>query len=117
VWELRQSPKRGWIVLWEPKSHVLHQHESSINVSNFKKTFMNNIKERNYLLWHWKNVTSPSLFRKHIIGLVTRTVLHPGYLKIILLALSKLPILIRMRHREKKETLVSDEDIFAKFVL
>ena len=32
--------KRGYKLLWEPESHVLHKHESVINTSSFRKSYI-----------------------------------------------------------------------------
>lgn len=107
--------KRGYKIAWEPGAHVVHKHESTISTSNFRKRYMDRIKERNQLLFTWKNLTSRKLFKKHVIKLVERTISHPGYIKIILLALKKRKILSKRRKREIKQSTVSDEVVFAKF--
>jgi len=107
--------KRGYRILWEPKGQVVHKHESVINPNYFRKRKLNLIKERNQLLLIWKNLTSPILFRKHIKGLVKRIISHPGYLIVFLIALRKFRIVWRLRKKEKRETRISDEAIFARF--
>lgn len=110
-----RAQKRGYTLLWEPKSTVIHNHESTINVTNFKKGYMDLIKERNQLLVVWKNITSVRLVRKHIQGLIKRIVKHPGYLRVVLAALPRLGMALKEKLKEKKESTVSDEAIFAKF--
>lgn len=108
-----RATKRGYIVGWEPGSYVVHNHESTI--SKLSKKYVSRIKERNQLLCLWKNLTSPSLVRKHVVGLFTRLVRHPGYIKVILMALGRLRIALKKKKREIKESKVSDEAIFARF--
>ncbi len=108
-----RAHKRGYINLWEPKAMVVHNHESTI--SKFPKTFVERVRERNQLLCIWKNVGSRNLMRKHIIGLFSRTIKNPGYLRIIFMAFSKLGQVIKSRRKEIKESKVSDEAIFARF--
>lgn len=108
-----RAAKRGLICLWDPGALVIHDHESTIGKLN--QTRVSRIKERNQLLFHWKNITSKSLFRKHIIGIVKRISKHPGYIKIVLMALSKAGLAFRLRKKEIKESKISDEAIFAKF--
>jgi GT2 family glycosyltransferase len=110
-----RAAKRGYKNLWAPKALVKHKHESIINTDNFDKKYMDIIKERNELLIHWKNITSPNFFRKHISGVLSRTIKHPGYSKVVFEALKKLKKTMNARSREKKESTVSDEAIFAKF--
>ncbi|MCH7730107.1 glycosyltransferase family 2 protein [Patescibacteria group bacterium] len=105
--------KRGYKLYWEPKACVVHKHETTIG--KLPKSKVLRIRERNHLLFIWKNLTSPNLFRKHVGGLLKRLAKHPGYLRIVIAALLKLPKVKRARKKEKKETKVSDEAIFASF--
>lgn len=105
--------KRGFRLTWEPNSKVIHEHESTY--SKLSKEYYGRIKERNQLLFIWKNLTSQSLFKKHLIGLVKRILKGPGYLKIVFMALGRIKDLIKLRNKEIKETWVSDEAIFASF--
>lgn len=107
--------KRGFKLLWEPRAHVVHEHESVINRNNFKMWKVNLIKERNYLLFNWKNLTSSNLFKKHRRGLIKRLTTHPGYLKVVIAALFKLGEVQKLRKKERKEEKVSDEAIFGSF--
>jgi len=108
-----RAAKRGLINVWEPNSKIIHEHESTIK--KLPQNYVNNIRERNQLLFIWKNITSPNLFRKHILGLIQRVIRHPGYIKIVLMALGKIRFIIKARKKEKKESKISDEAIFAKF--
>jgi len=92
---------------------VFHKHETTIG--KLPKNKVLRIRERNHLLFIWKNLTSPNLFRKHIRGLLKRLTRHPGYLRVLIAALLKLPKVKRARSKEEKETKVSDEAIFASF--
>jgi GT2 family glycosyltransferase len=105
--------KRGYKLLWEPKARVIHEHGSAIKKLNKKR--VKRIQERNQLLFIWKNLTSPTLFRKHLRGLVSRLLSHPGYLVIFLMALRKIRVVWKLRKKEKRETKVSDEAVFARF--
>lgn len=106
--------KRGWKLIWEPKAKVEHKHESTINTKHFSKKYMDYIKERNQLLFHWKNMEFWWLLTKHLPGLLMRLT-HPGYAVPVVLALLKLPQVIVRRIQDKKEEKVSNEDIFKSF--
>lgn len=108
-----RASKRGYKLLWEPGGVVEHHHESTI--SKFSKTYVARIRERNQLLMLWKNITSSNLIRKHIIGVFKRLLIHPGYIRIILMALGRLGIAMEKRKCEIKESKVSDEAIFARY--
>ena len=110
-----RAMKRGYRVLWEPNAQVLHNHESIINEDNFRKGYMNTIKQRNHLLFIWKNLTSPNLFKKHTRGLMKRVGRHPGYIRIVFMAFLKLLTVRKLRRKEKRESKVSDEAILARF--
>ena len=108
-----RAAKRGWKNLWEPQGIVVHQHESTI--SNLSKSYVQRIRERNQLLFLWKNLHSPILIKKHILAVLTRAVKHPGYLRVLFMALARLPLALRQRKKELKESKVSDEAVFAQF--
>ncbi len=110
-----RAQKRGYKILWEPKANVIHKHESVINTNNFKVRKLNLIKQRNYLIFIWKNITSNALFKKHKTALFARIKKHPGYIKIVFLALLRFREIYKARKIEKQETSISDEAIFEKF--
>lgn len=105
--------KRGYINLWEPNSRVIHEHEST--TQKLPASYVTKIQEKNQLLFIWKNLTSSILFRKHLRGLFERVIKSPGYLLIVFMAAPRLPIVLKERRKEIKESVVSDEAIFAKF--
>ncbi len=106
--------KRGYKILWDPKAKVTHVHESSINEKNFRKAKLSLTKERNHLLFNWKNITSANIMRKHLKGLANRLIRHPGYIKVVLLALPKLPVIWKRRRIEKRESKLSDEALLSR---
>lgn len=108
-----RAAKRGYLNLWEPNSKVVHVHESTI--SKFPKKYVARVKERNQLLMLWKNIHSRNLMAKHILGVASRTLRHPGYLRIIIMALGRFGIMLKARRKEIKESIVSDEALFAEF--
>ena len=108
-----RAAKRGYKLLWEPKAKVYHKHETTMKT--LPRRYVARIKERNQLLFMWKNITSPNLFRKHLVGLLKRSLKHPGYLKIVFIAALKVRRVLKARKKEKKESKVSDEAILARF--
>jgi GT2 family glycosyltransferase len=109
-----RAVKRGYKLIWEPQAKVLHNHESTVSMLP-DKNYVQRIRERNQLIFIWKNITSPRLIKKHISGLMSRLVTHPGYLRIVMMAGSMLPKILKARRKEIKESRVSDEAIFSKF--
>jgi GT2 family glycosyltransferase len=105
--------KRGYKLLWEPKALVYHEHETTIGKLPKKK--VETIREINQLIFIWKNLTSPNLIKRHLVGLVKRIGRHPGYIRIVLLAMPRARKVMKAREKEKKEGRISDEAIFARF--
>jgi GT2 family glycosyltransferase len=108
-----RAAKRGYINLWEPEAKVIHRHESTI--SKFSPSYVQRIRERNQLLVIWKNIHSPRLIRNHIAGVLKRIARHPGYIRIVLMALPKLGLVLRKRRKEIQLSKVSDEAVFMNF--
>lgn len=109
-----RAQKRGYKLIWEPNALVEHNHESTIG--KLSNGYVGKIKERNYLIFIWKNITSKRLFGRHITGLLKRVFFHPGYLVIVLMALRKYSQIMKARKYETKESKVSDETIFQRFL-
>ena len=57
-WRARE--KHGWKILFEPKSQVFHNHETT-NVSVFGKKKMETIATRNQFIFVWKNISGRQL--------------------------------------------------------
>jgi GT2 family glycosyltransferase len=109
-----RAAKRGYKLLWDPRGIVIHHHESTI--SKLSKTYVEMVKERNQLLMLWKNIISPNLFRKHLVGVFQRIIKHPGYIRIVFMAIGRFGIVIQKRRKEIKESKVSDEVILARYL-
>ncbi len=108
-----RAQKRGYKVLWDPRANVIHNHESTMKKLDQK--YLQRIRERNYLLFNWKNLTSSNLATKHTIAVFKRILKHPGYLRIVFMARSRFGILMELREKEIRETIISDEAVFGKF--
>ncbi|EKD94549.1 MAG: glycosyl transferase family protein [uncultured bacterium] len=108
-----RASKRGYTNIWFPDGHVVHNHESTS--SKLPKKYVARIKERNQLLMLWKNIHSKPLMRKHVNALSSRLFKSPGYFLILFMALSKLGTVLKLRYKEIKECVVSDEAVFQKY--
>lgn len=108
-----RAAKRGYINVWDPESKVTHKHESTI--SKLPKKYVQRVRERNQLLVIWKNIHSKALLRKHLVGVLSRVVRHPGYLRVVLMALFRLNQALKSRRKEQKESKISDEAVFSRF--
>ena len=98
--------KAGYQIIWEPKALVEHQHESSF--SKLDQNFVSLVKQRNELIFNWKNISDPDMRREHLAYLFRYSLSHPGYLKVILSALPSLP-----RPAVTKNTVRTDKEVLA----
>lgn len=112
-----RATKRGYINLWEPKALVKHNDKEGVIKENFPKGFIEKISQRNQLIFIWKNITSPSLTKRHIKALAAKLITSPKYWTIFLSALIHLPAIYSERILEKQEKKISDEGILSKFEL
>ncbi len=106
--------KRGYQVLWEPKSVVHHQHEGTIG-SSFSKKYIDFISQRNQIIFIWKNITNFKMLFEHKMALGKRLLTKPGYWRPYLAALSKLPLILPRFLKEVSQKKLSDKEIFEKF--
>lgn len=97
--------KMGYKIIWEPKSQIEHQHESSFNKLNHK--YISSIKERNELLFTWKNISDRGMLETHLKYLLQYSLIHPGYLKVVFAALKEKHKLIRSLEK------LSDQEVFS----
>jgi len=77
----------GWKVLWDPQAVVEHKHEAS--TSKVSQGYVSMIKERNQLLFIWKNITNPWWRLTHFFGLIFRVLMGPNYIKVIWAAIGQ----------------------------
>lgn len=94
--------KDGCKIIWEPKAIVEHCHESTI--SKLNKNYVSLIKERNRLLFIWKNVNNPWWRLTNIFGIIGRVVKGPGYLRVVWMALKRYWQFGRPKAKEEKIT-------------
>ncbi len=105
--------KRGYKIVWEPRSIVHHRHQATIS-THFSQKYVDFISKRNQLLFIWKNITNLKMVLQHTIWLFWR-LRQPFYWHVFFGALTKIPQLILRRLREIKEAKVSDRVIFGTF--
>ena len=110
--------KRGWKVVFEPKSRVYHQPEST-NISAFGRARIRRIASKNQLLFVWKNITDSKLIVSHLIWFPLRLLVSVvkgdgAFLWGSLHALWQLPEALHSRSREKSESVVSDREVLQR---
>ena len=72
------------------------------------------IKDRNQLLFTWKHLTVWELISIHLPGLLKRLT-KPGYWVVLIMALLRLPQLIKGRIIEGREAKLSNAEILQQF--
>lgn len=115
-----RAQKRGYRILYEPKSIIYHKHMGTIK-DNFSKIFISKIYARNRLIFHYKNLTNQKLFLKFVIFLPFLIIgsLFTGkgyYFQAFLDFIRKINILKEKRKIEKKVSLIDDEKIIYKYI-
>lgn len=101
-----RARRLGLKILWSPESKVYHQRETTFK-KTFKPDYLLKIKERNYLIVQWKNLNTKNLI-SHVFYLILRCIKHPGFIKPVIMAISKLPRIIKFRYTFKS---IVDDDL------
>jgi len=101
--------KRGWKTIWEPNSVVHHKHESTI--SKLDKSHVDLIKERNQILFAWKNISDPLLRLSQPFGITLRIMTGPNYLKVFVAAIIQW---LKLGKKDKVQ-IRTDREIFNLF--
>ncbi len=73
-----RANKKNWKTIWEPNARVNHAHPESTFNASFTSKALVRIKERNYLLAHWRNLDK-SYLPSHFISIFKRLLSSPGY--------------------------------------
>lgn len=102
--------KRGWKIIWESEAKVSHKHASTI--SRFDRWYVAQVRERNQLLFIWKNIADPVLLTTHFFGLIFRVLSGPNYIKVIFSALKRYLAFGRPKIKDSK---LSDKEVFSLF--
>lgn len=70
--------KRGWKVVWDPKSKCVHDHQKSVIASNFTPEFVKQTAQRNQFLFVWKNIHDRAMMWSHIMKIPSFIKNYPG---------------------------------------
>ncbi|MGA9349186.1 MAG: glycosyltransferase [Anaerolineae bacterium] len=109
--------KRGWRVLYEPRSVVHHKHRGTI-AKTYDASFTHKAVNRNHFLFMWKNFTDPGLLVLHPFVLLGRLVWNYvlgnlTYVAAFGSAVSQLGEVWRGRARENRQRKLSDQQVLA----
>jgi GT2 family glycosyltransferase len=110
--------KRGFSVVYEPRSVVHHRISSTMRKVNKRK--VRRMQQRHRLIYHWVNLHDGALLLSHImwVALLSLTALlrlQPGFLFSVASALRKLPQIRKRRLEEKQAARRTDREVFKIF--
>ncbi|HWP44946.1 MAG TPA: glycosyltransferase [Blastocatellia bacterium] len=110
--------KRGYVVMYEPRSVVHHRISSTMRRANKRKLWR--LKQRNRLIYHWVNLHDPGLLVAHllwvaVLALTAPLRLQPGFILALAAALKRAAAVRRRRREEMLAAKRSDRDVFALF--
>ncbi len=111
-----RAQKRGWHVVYEPKSRMVHMHRRTNTPANFPGRYVDLMFGKNSLLFTWKVLTDSRLVRQHFRALWARLMrpsLDPGLAAVFFRAAAQLPELVRSRHRARRGEALTDQQTIA----
>ncbi len=110
--------KRGYTILYEPRSVVRHRISSTMRKVNQRS--IRRIQQRNRIIYHWINLHDGRLIWSHVLWMTLLAFTAPlrlqfGYLLSVFAALKRLPEVRKRRREEKSFAKRSDRDLFRLF--
>ena len=113
--------KRGWIVLYQPRGVVYHDHRGTIG-KHFSETFIQRVLERNHLLFAWKNIHEWRRLLAHFgwlyAGLWVRLLAGPSTARpntaALFRALGRFAPALRARNRARRLAAIDDTEAFRR---
>jgi GT2 family glycosyltransferase len=111
-----RARKRGRRILHVPDARVDHDHGRTIG-ARFSRGEISRAYERNRLLFTWKNLTDPGLFRRHLAFLPAKTIwdlaAHPAFVVGLRDALGLRREVAQARMKERAEATVADRELLS----
>jgi GT2 family glycosyltransferase len=113
--------KRGWKVLYQPRSIVFHEHRGTIG-KRFREDYIQAVLKKNFLLFCWKNIHEWSKLGPHflfawagaLIGVLFGDAYGRPNLPAIWRAFCQLPGALRARRRAQSLSTISDSEAFRR---
>ncbi len=110
--------KRGYMVLYEPRSVVRHRVSSTINKLNQRRVRM--IEQRNRIIYHWIHLQDFNMLTSHILWIVFLAMTAPLRFKPVFFlscveALKRLPAIRNRRAEEKLKAKRTDRQVLSIF--
>jgi GT2 family glycosyltransferase/glycosyltransferase involved in cell wall biosynthesis len=113
--------KRGWKVLYQPRSVVYHEHRGTIG-KRFSEEYIQDVLKKNYLLFCWKNIHEWRRLAAHfcfswagaIVGVIFGDVPGRPNLGAMWRAFRQLPQAVRSRRSARRLARISDTEAFQR---
>jgi GT2 family glycosyltransferase len=113
--------KRGWKVLYQPASHVYHEHRGTIG-KTFSRGYIDGVIQKNLLLFVWKNVHETKRLVSHLafllpaalVSLLFGDTLERTNFAALARAFRQLPGAVRARWRARSLAVISDTEAFRR---
>jgi GT2 family glycosyltransferase len=107
--------KRGYYIVYEPRSVAHHRVSSTIRKLNRRR--VRRIQQRNRLIYHWIHLHDKRMFASHILWVVLLALtaplrLRPGFISSCAAALKALPRVRARRGEEKLRAKRTDREVF-----
>ena len=112
-----RGQKRGWRLLFAPRSRMEHKHQQTNSPDNFPPGYVALMFAKNDLLFHWKVLTDRDFLRAHFASLWRRLLrrrANPRLARAFLRAATQLPALLVHRHRSRAGLALTDREVFAR---
>jgi GT2 family glycosyltransferase len=112
--------KRGFTVLYEPRSTTRHSLSSTIG--KLKRRSVRLVEQRNRLAYHWIHLQDRGLMASHIAWVVLLAMtaplrLNPGFIASAFAALKRLPKIRKRRLEERNSARRTDREVLTIFEL
>jgi GT2 family glycosyltransferase len=110
--------KRGWVVIYEPRSVVHHRVSSTMRKLDGNR--IRRLQQRNRLIYHWIDLHDYGLFAWHILWTLALALTAPlrleaGFIVSFFAALGCLREILRRRRQEKLAAKRTDREVFKVF--
>lgn len=113
--------KRGWKVLYQPRSVVYHEHRGTIG-RRFSEQEIRDVLAKNFILWSWKNIHEWPRLGSHFfftfsgawISVLAGDSPERATLKGIWRAFLQLPEVVRSRCRARSLAVIDDTEAFLR---
>lgn len=112
-----RAQKRGWRIMYEPRSRMWHEHRQTNRPENFPGGYVDLMFGRNSLLFTWKVLTDGDLLAQHVHGLWARAMrarAEPQLPRFLWRAAGRLPHLLVSRHRARRAARLTDREVLSR---